>query len=209
MLAEGSEKSAPPGAKGLRAGSRIPAHSRDDNPLDGTAVHPESYPIVEKMARDLGVSVQELMQNDKLLKKIDLKKYMSEKVGASTLADILEELSRPGRDPRQEFEAFSFAPGVEKIEDLQAGMKLPGIVTNVTAFGAFVDVGVHQDGLVHISQLRDGFVKNPSRCGEGQAKGHGQGAGCGSGEKEDIAVDERMNGASFFPQATPNRSHSS
>ena len=131
------------------------------NPLDGTAVHPESYPIVEQMARDLGVSLQEMMQNDKLLSKIDLGKYTSEKVGVSTLADILEELYRPGRDPRKEFESFSFADGVEKIEDLKQGMKLPGIVTNVTDFGAFVDIGVHQDGLVHISQLCDEFVKNP------------------------------------------------
>jgi uncharacterized protein len=133
-----------------------------DNPLDGTAVHPESYPLVERMARDLGVSVRELMQNESLLKKLDPKKYISDKAGAATLQDILEELSRPGRDPRAEFEAFCFAPGIEKMEDLKVGMKLPGIVTNVTAFGAFVDIGVHQDGLVHISQLRDGYVKNPT-----------------------------------------------
>jgi protein Tex len=133
-----------------------------DNPLDGTAVHPESYPIVEKMASDLGVTVKELMKNESLLKKLDQEKYISEKAGAATLQDILEELSRPGRDPRREFEAFSFAPGIEKMEDLQVGMKLRGIVTNVTAFGAFVDIGVHQDGLVHISQLWDGYVKNPT-----------------------------------------------
>ncbi len=132
------------------------------NPLDGTAVHPESYPLVEKMAGDLGVTTKELMQNESLLKKLDPKKYISEKAGAATLQDIFEELSRPGRDPRAEFEAFSFAPGIEKMEDLKVGMKLPGLVTNVTAFGAFVDIGVHQDGLVHISQLRDGFVLNPT-----------------------------------------------
>lgn len=132
-----------------------------DNPLDGTAVHPESYDVVEKMAGDLGVAVPELLQSSELLKRIDAKKYLSRKVGDATIADILEELARPGRDPRPEFEAFSFTPGVEKIEDLQVGMKLPGIVTNVTAFGAFVDVGVHQDGLVHISKLRDGFVRSP------------------------------------------------
>jgi uncharacterized protein len=131
-----------------------------DNPLDGTAVHPESYPLVEKMASDLGVTVKELMKNEGLLGKLDQEKYIGEKAGAATLHDILEELSRPGRDPRAEFEAFSFAPGIEKMEDLQVGMKLPGIVTNVTAFGAFVDIGVHQDGLVHISQLQDGYVKN-------------------------------------------------
>ena len=133
-----------------------------ENPLDGTAVHPESYPLVEKMASDLGVTVTELMKNEGLLRKLDQEKYIGEKAGAATLHDILEELSRPGRDPRAEFEAFSFAPGIEKMEDLQVGMKLPGIVTNVTAFGAFVDIGVHQDGLVHISQLQDGYVKNPT-----------------------------------------------
>jgi uncharacterized protein len=136
--------------------------SNSDNPLDGTAVHPESYPIVERMASDLGVSVKELMRNEALIRKLDLKKYISEKAGVATLQDILEEMSRPGRDPRKEFEAFSFAPGIEKMEDLHVGMKLLGIVTNVTAFGAFVDIGVHQDGLVHISQLRDSYVKNPT-----------------------------------------------
>ena len=133
-----------------------------DNPLDCTAVHPESYPLVEKMASDLSVTVKELMKNEGLLRKLDQEKYIGEKAGATTLQDILEELSRSGRDPRAEFEAFSFAPGIEKMEDLQVGMKLPGIVTNVTAFGAFVDIGVHQDGLVHISQLQDGYVKNPT-----------------------------------------------
>ncbi|OPY53630.1 MAG: 30S ribosomal protein S1 [Methanosaeta sp. PtaU1.Bin112] len=132
------------------------------NPLDGTAVHPESYPLVERMAKDLGVNVNKLMKDESLLKKLDTKKYISEKAGTETLQDIIEELSRPGRDPREEFEAFSFAPGVEKMEDLRVGMKLPGIVTNVTAFGAFVDIGVHQDGLVHKSQLRDSYVKNPT-----------------------------------------------
>jgi uncharacterized protein len=129
--------------------------------MDGTAVHPESYPIVEKMAADLGVSVKDLIKNESLLSKLDINKYISERAGVATLKDILEELSRPGRDPRRDFELFSFAPGIEKIEDLQAGVKLPGIVTNVTSFGAFVDIGVLQDGLVHISQLRDGYVKNP------------------------------------------------
>lgn len=133
-----------------------------DCPLDGTAVHPESYPIVERMAEDLGVSVSELMRNEGLLGRMDPKRYLSDKVGEVTVKDIMAELSRPGRDPRREFEAFSFASGIEKVEDLKPGMKLPGIVTNVTAFGAFVDIGVHQDGLVHISQLRDGFVKNPT-----------------------------------------------
>lgn len=133
-----------------------------DNPLDGTAVHPESYPIVEKMAEDCGAGIKELMKNENLLGKLDLKKYISEGAGIATLRDILEELSRPGRDPRAQFEAFSFASEVKKIEDLRPGMELPGIVTNVTAFGAFVDIGVHQDGLVHISQLRDSYVSRPT-----------------------------------------------
>ncbi|MDQ1282932.1 MAG: protein Tex [Euryarchaeota archaeon] len=136
--------------------------SDSDCPLDGTAVHPESYPIVERMAEDLGVSVSELMRNEGLAGRLDPKRYLSEKVGEATVKDIMAELSGPGRDPRREFSAFSFASGIEKVEDLKPGMKLPGIVTNVTAFGAFVDIGVHQDGLVHISQLRDGFVKNPT-----------------------------------------------
>jgi len=131
------------------------------NPLDRSAVHPESYGIVEQMAEDLGCSVADLMKDESLRRKIDLKKYVTEKVGLPTLTDIMNELAKPGRDPRKEFEAFAFQEGVEKMEDLKPGMKLPGIVTNVTAFGAFVDIGVHQDGLVHISQLSDGYVKNP------------------------------------------------
>lgn len=132
------------------------------NPLDRSAVHPESYPIVEKMAQDLNCTVSDLMTNELLRKKIDLQKYVTETVGIPTLKDIVNELNKPGRDPREKFEAFQFAEGVSKIEDLKPGLKLPGIVTNVTAFGAFVDIGVHQDGLVHISQLADTFVQNPS-----------------------------------------------
>ncbi len=133
-----------------------------ENPLDASAVHPESYPIVEAMARDLGCRVEDLMASADLRAKIDLKRYVTETVGLPTLNDIMEELAKPGRDPRERFEAFSFAEGVSKIEDLKAGMRLPGVVTNVTAFGAFVDVGVHQDGLVHVSQLADRFVKDPA-----------------------------------------------
>jgi protein Tex len=133
-----------------------------ENPLDRSAVHPESYPIVDAMARDLGCSVLDLMGDEKLRKEIDLKQYVSEKVGIPTLNDILSELSKPGRDPREQFEAFRFAEGVEKIEDVKLGMKLPGIVTNITAFGVFVDIGVHQDGLVHISEVSNRFVKNPA-----------------------------------------------
>jgi uncharacterized protein len=130
------------------------------HPLDSSAVHPESYPVVEKMAADLGVTVGDLMRDGSVRKKIKLEQYVTEKVGLPTLTDILAELAKPGRDPRQKFEAFSFAEGVNKPEDLKLGMKLPGIVTNVTAFGAFVDIGVHQDGLVHVSQLSDNFVKD-------------------------------------------------
>jgi uncharacterized protein len=133
-----------------------------EHPLDSSAVHPESYGIVDKMASDLGCTVSDLMRNEAFRKKIALKNYVTEKVGLPTLNDIMSELAKPGRDPRQQFQLFSFAEGVEKIWDLKPGMKLPGIVTNVTAFGAFVDLGVHQDGLVHISQLSDQYVKNPA-----------------------------------------------
>jgi uncharacterized protein len=132
------------------------------NPLDGSAVHPESYGIVESMAKDLGASVEELMADPALQQRIDPERYVSEKAGTPTIRDILEELSKPGRDPRREFELFEFTPGVERMEDLRPGMKLSGVVTNVAAFGAFVDVGVHQDGLVHKSQLADRFVRDPA-----------------------------------------------
>jgi len=133
-----------------------------ENPLDASAVHPESYPIVEAMARDHGCSLNDLMKNEALRKRIDINTYRTEKVGLPTLTDILSELAKPGRDPREVFEAFAFTEGVEKIEDVKTGMKLPGLVTNITAFGAFVDIGVHQDGLVHISELANRFVKNPN-----------------------------------------------
>jgi uncharacterized protein len=132
------------------------------DPLDASAVHPESYPVVERMAADLGLSVQELMRDSKARGRIELDRYASEAVGLPTLQDILDELAKPGRDPRREFEAVSFTEGVNEPEDLSPGMQLPGIVTNVTNFGAFVDVGVHQDGLVHISQLADRFVAKAS-----------------------------------------------
>lgn len=133
-----------------------------ENPLDRSAVHPESYPIVDAMAKDLGCSVMDLIQKEDFRKRIDLKRYLSDRVGLPTLNDILSELSKPGRDPREQFEPFHFADGVEKLEDVKAGMKLPGIVTNIAAFGVFVDIGVHQDGLVHISELSNRFVKNPA-----------------------------------------------
>ena len=144
--------------------------SDGDNPLDKSGVHPESYPIVEAMGRDLNCAITDLMTDAGLRDRIDMSRYVTESVGLPTLQDILNELSRPGRDPREAFESFAFEPGISEIEDLRLGMKLPGIVTNVTAFGAFVDVGVHQDGLVHISQLADRFVKNPADVVKTQQK---------------------------------------
>ena len=131
-------------------------------PLDASAVHPESYPVVAAIARDLGRPLDELLGDAAIGGQIDPSRYVSDRIGLPTLNDIVAELARPGRDPRQEFEPFDFAAGVHRIEDLTVGMKLPGVITNVTGFGAFVDVGVHQDGLVHISQLAEGFVSNPS-----------------------------------------------
>lgn len=131
------------------------------NPLDASAVHPESYKVVEQMARDLDVKVGALVGDEELVRRIELRRYVSDTVGLPTLEDIRAELQKPGRDPRERFEAFQFAD-VHEMSDLQPGMKIPGIVTNVTNFGAFVDVGVHQDGLVHISQLADRFVNDPA-----------------------------------------------
>ena len=133
-----------------------------DNPLDRSAVHPESYATVDRMAADVACSIADLIRSRELRGKIDPNKYVSETVGLPTLTDILDELAKPGRDPRVQFEPFAFADGVNKIDDLQPGMKLPGIVTNVTNFGAFVDIGVHQDGLVHVSQLSDHFIRTPT-----------------------------------------------
>jgi uncharacterized protein len=132
------------------------------NPLDASAVHPERYPIVEKMAKDLQCKVSDLLAQDTLRKQIQIQRYVSEEVGIPTLTDIVQELAKPGRDPREQFEAFAFTEGINEIKDLRIGMKLPGIVTNITNFGAFVDIGVHQDGLVHVSQLANQFVKDPN-----------------------------------------------
>ena len=132
------------------------------NPLDGSAVHPERYGLVDAMAKDLGCTVKDLLADTTLRARIRPENYVSDTVGLPTLYDILEELAKPGRDPRKQFEIFQFSGDVQAIGDLLPGMRLPGIVTNVTAFGAFVDVGVHQDGLVHISQLADHFVRDPN-----------------------------------------------
>ena len=131
-------------------------------PLDASAVHPEAYAVVERMAKDTGTTVRELMQSPERRKAIRLSDYVTDKLGLPTLTDIMKELEKPGRDPRGPFKPFSFAEGVSTMQDLKQGMKLPGIVTNITAFGAFVDIGVHQDGLVHISQLANRFVRDPN-----------------------------------------------
>ena len=132
------------------------------NPLDNSAVHPESYAIVERMAKDQHCTVQELIAQKDRLAHIDIQHYVTNEVGLPTLTDILKELEKPGRDPRMQLEEFHFADGIETVDDLIEGMELPGIVTNITAFGAFVDIGVHQDGLVHVSQLANKFVKDPN-----------------------------------------------
>jgi protein Tex len=132
------------------------------NPLDNSAVHPESYSAVDVIAKDLGVSLHDLINSEEIRKKINLQKYVTAKVGLPTLKDIVEELAKPGRDPRTKIKMFEFAEGIHKIDDVKTGMTLPGIVTNITNFGAFVDIGVKQDGLVHISQLADRFVSDPN-----------------------------------------------
>jgi uncharacterized protein len=131
------------------------------NPLDGSAVHPERYSLVEQMARDSGVTVEELIKNPEARKSVNLQNYVRGDIGIPTLTDIMKELEKPGRDPRSQFDPLVFSPEITEISDLKEGMILPGIITNVTDFGAFVDVGVHQDGLIHVSELSDSFVKNP------------------------------------------------
>lgn len=149
------------GEKAFQQASGFLRISDGTHPLDKSAVHPESYPIVEKMAADLHCTIDDLLNKAELRKKVQLENYITENVGLPTLQDILNELEKPGRDPRQSFEVFHFDERVHSIEDLKTGMQLPGIITNVTNFGAFVDIGVHQDGLVHISHLSDEFVSDP------------------------------------------------
>jgi uncharacterized protein len=134
-----------------------------ENPLDNTAVHPESYPVVEAIAKDLDLPLTGITQISEKIKTVNIKKYVTEKVGEPTLRDIISELEKPGRDPRAEFKYATFQAGIKEISDLQVGMELEGIITNVANFGAFVDVGVHQDGLVHVSQLADRFVDDPKQ----------------------------------------------
>jgi uncharacterized protein len=166
-----------------------------ENPLDASAVHPESYHVVLKMSKNLDCTVEDLMRDREIRQKIDINQYLTDKIGAPTLNDIIAELSKPGRDPRQVFEKWTFASNVEKISDLSPGMKIPGIVTNVTAFGAFVDVGVHQDGLVHISELSDRFVNNPADVVKVQQKV----------EVTVIAVDLERNRISLSMKTVPGK----
>jgi uncharacterized protein len=132
------------------------------NPLDCSSVHPESYQVVQKMAKNLGCTINDLMSSEELRKKLKLEEFVTEAIGLPTLTDIMQELAKPGRDPRRKFDVFEFDKNVMKIDDVIPGMILPGIVTNITAFGAFVDIGVHQDGLIHISQMTDRFIKDPN-----------------------------------------------
>ena len=152
-----------------------------------TAVHPESYPVVEQIAQSLDVPVERLIEQPALLEKLDRSGLAA---GVYTLNDILEELRKPGRDPRERFVAPAFQESVREIGDLQPGMTLEGVVTNVTKFGAFVDVGVHQDGLVHISELADRYIKEPVRCGEGGADGEGARSERGRQDEADCAFHE-------------------
>nr|MBP6140317.1 S1 RNA-binding domain-containing protein [Bacteroides sp.] len=132
------------------------------NPLDNTAVHPESYHIVEKMAKDLGCTVAELIANKELRGRIDLKQYITSTVGLPTLNDIMQELDKPGRDPRETAKVFEFDRSIRTLDDLREGMILPGIVGNITNFGAFVDLGIKENGLIHLSQMADRYISDPS-----------------------------------------------
>lgn len=150
------------GAKAFEQCAGFLRISGAENPLDNSAVHPESYPIVEKMAKDLKCTVTDLINRKELRSRIQIEKYVTDTVGLPTLTDIMQELDKPGRDPRQQIEVFQFDPNVRTIDDLKEGMELPGIVTNITNFGCFVDIGIKENGLVHVSQLADKFVSDPT-----------------------------------------------
>lgn len=159
---EGLKKVPRFGAKAFQQAAGFLRIREAENPLDGSAVHPESYKVVEKMAKDLNCSVSDLIKNKELRQQIVLQKYITDKVGLPTLEDIMKELAKPGRDPRTQFEMFEFDKNVHTINDLKPGMVLPGIITNITNFGCFVDIGVHQDGLIHISRLSDHRISDPN-----------------------------------------------
>lgn len=150
------------GAKTFEQAAGFLRVTDSDMPLDNSAVHPERYKLVEKMAKDLGCTIAELLQNAELRKRIDIQRYVSDEVGLPTLTDIVHELDKPSRDPRTQAETFRFEESVHTIEDLQIGMILPGIVTNIANFGAFVDIGVHKDGLIHISEMANRRISNPN-----------------------------------------------
>jgi uncharacterized protein len=150
------------GAKTYEQAAGFLRVTNSEMPLDNSAVHPESYPIVEQMAKDLGCQVNDLMSDATLRAKIDLKRYVTAQVGMPTLMDIIKELEKPSRDPREKIEEFHFDESVHTIDDLQVGMILPGIITNISNFGAFCDIGVHKDGLIHISEMANRRINNPS-----------------------------------------------
>jgi uncharacterized protein len=133
-----------------------------DNPLDNSAVHPESYTIVEQMAKNLNTEIDKLIHNKELIQQIDLQAYITDEIGLPTLTDIVTELEKPGRDPRKQVQVLEFDANIRQIEDLQSGMELPGIITNITNFGAFVDIGIKENGLIHISKMADRFISNPA-----------------------------------------------
>jgi uncharacterized protein len=150
------------GAKTFEQSAGFLRVTNSANPLDNSAVHPERSGIVQQMAKDLGCNVNDLIKDANLRKQIDLKRYITDEVGMPTLTDIMNELEKPGRDPREQKEVFHFDENVHTIDDLQPGMELPGIVTNIASFGAFVDIGVHKDGLVHISQMANRRLTSPN-----------------------------------------------
>jgi uncharacterized protein len=150
------------GAKTYEQAAGFLRVTHSDNPLDNSAVHPERYAIVERMVKDLHCSVSDLMQRADLRAQIDLQRYVSDEVGMPTLTDIIRELEKPSRDPRTQIEAFHFDESVHTIDDLRVGMVLPGIITNIANFGAFCDVGVHKDGLIHISEMANRRISNPN-----------------------------------------------
>lgn len=160
--------------------------------MDNTAVHPERYALVQRMAKDAGASVEELIRNKELRRSIPLERYATEDCGLPTLNDIMSELDKPGRDPRSKIKAFSFDPNVHTMDDLKEGMVLPGIISNITNFGCFVDIGVHEKGLVHISQLADRLCERPERSRFAPSTGERARAAGGQGTQTDCIIIENL-----------------